>query len=330
MALSVKHTFQSIKADGADTTLVQPSNWNAEHAMIMATGKVLGRMTAASGAVEELPLIVDATGQTLRFPQGTTAQRPTPVAGMVRFNTTLGVLEAYQNGAWGNFADIDLSAQGDATVLGRALGAGTGTPVAVTQAQLQRMIYNVGNAYPTFNSAADNGFLFGFGQNISRTTYSALFAKFGTRYGAGDGSTTFGMPDVRGRVLAGVDNMGGTSADRLIGAWGGLNGDVLGGVGGIEYHVMTIAQMPAHQHYGDTGTESADHIHSYPGPATVSANGGNRPSGSGGSGNNLGTTGRSAAHYHSFTTQNTGGGGAINIVQPTITVNWQIYTGVHT
>lgn len=62
MAISLKHTFQSAKADGADTTLVQPSNWNAEHIITAAAGKVLGRDTSGAGAVQELPIAVDTSG----------------------------------------------------------------------------------------------------------------------------------------------------------------------------------------------------------------------------------------------------------------------------
>jgi hypothetical protein len=54
MAISLTHAFVSGKADGADTTLVQPSNWNAGHTLSMATSRLLGRTTAGSGAVEEL------------------------------------------------------------------------------------------------------------------------------------------------------------------------------------------------------------------------------------------------------------------------------------
>lgn len=54
MAVSLKHAFQSAKADGVDTTVVQPSNWNAEHQLTCATGVLLGRTTAGTGAVEEL------------------------------------------------------------------------------------------------------------------------------------------------------------------------------------------------------------------------------------------------------------------------------------
>jgi microcystin-dependent protein len=60
------------------------------------------------------------------------------------------------------------------------------------------------------------GWLLCFGQAISRTTYSALFAVIGTSFGAGDGSTTFQVPDLRGRVIAGVDDIGSTTANRLV------------------------------------------------------------------------------------------------------------------
>lgn len=56
MAISLKHTFQSAVADGGDTSLVQPSNWNAEHSLTMATNKLLGRSTAGTGSAEEISL----------------------------------------------------------------------------------------------------------------------------------------------------------------------------------------------------------------------------------------------------------------------------------
>jgi microcystin-dependent protein len=97
-------------------------------------------------------------------------------------------------------------------------------------------------------ASAPSGWLFTHGQAVSRTTYAALFSAIGTTFGAGDGSTTFNLPDGRGRVLAGLDNMGGTSANRLTGLVGGVNGDVLGAVGGSEAHVLTAAQLAAHTH----------------------------------------------------------------------------------
>lgn len=54
MAVSLKHAFTSAKADGADLTQVQPSNWNAEHNLTCNSGVILGRTTASVGSVEEL------------------------------------------------------------------------------------------------------------------------------------------------------------------------------------------------------------------------------------------------------------------------------------
>lgn len=56
MAISIKHAFQSAKGDGGDATLVRPSNWNAEHNTSMATGRLLGRLTAGAGVFEEIPI----------------------------------------------------------------------------------------------------------------------------------------------------------------------------------------------------------------------------------------------------------------------------------
>ena len=82
------------------------------------------------------------------------------------------------------------------------------------------------------------------GQAVSRTTYAALFAVIGTTWGAGDGSTTFNVPDDRGRVSAGQDDMGGvSSAGRLpAGITGGVDGSAIGNVGGAASHTITSAQ----------------------------------------------------------------------------------------
>lgn len=105
MTISVKHTFASPKADGVDSTLVQPSNWNAEHTFTAAAGKVLGRNSSGAGAIQELPLAFDATGQSMIPPSGDTASRPaTPAAGMFRYNTTTAKIELYTNSAWGAVA----------------------------------------------------------------------------------------------------------------------------------------------------------------------------------------------------------------------------------
>ena len=108
MAISVKHAFTSPKADGTDSTLVQPSNWNAEHTLTLAAGKILGRNTSSAGAVQELPLAFDTAGNAalsatgfFTTAVGTTAERPgTPVTGMFRFNSSLTKFEGYNGTAW--------------------------------------------------------------------------------------------------------------------------------------------------------------------------------------------------------------------------------------
>ena len=62
MTISTKHKFVSSKSDSADASLVQPSNWNDEHDITLAAGKVLGRDTSGAGLVQELPIAVDSSG----------------------------------------------------------------------------------------------------------------------------------------------------------------------------------------------------------------------------------------------------------------------------
>lgn len=115
----------------------------------------------------------------------------------------------------------------------------------------------IGSVTAFAGSSAPSGWLLCGGQTVSRTQYSGLFLIIGTTYGAGDGSTTFTLPDLRGRTIAGEDDMGGTTANRLTTSGSGINGTVLGAVGGVESVTLTSAQsgVPAHSH-GTTSTEN--------------------------------------------------------------------------
>jgi microcystin-dependent protein len=95
-------------------------------------------------------------------------------------------------------------------------------------------------------TAPNSAFVLPYGQAISRTAYSALFALVGTTFGVGDGSTTFNVPDLRGRICAALDNMGGTAAGRIgtISTDNGtISGTMLGSTGGQATHTQTLAEM---------------------------------------------------------------------------------------
>jgi microcystin-dependent protein len=171
-------------------------------------------------------------------------------------------------------------------------------------------------------STAPTGYELCYGQAVSRTTYAALFAAISTTYGSGNGVSTFNLPDARGRVTAGKDNMGGVAANRLNAATtGGVDGATLGAVGGEKDHVNTIAETAAHSHANALVDPSHLHFHTAyslasnsPGSNSRNSDGG---SGSGGSSTNT----NSAFTGMSITNASTGGGAAHNNVQATIVFN---------
>jgi microcystin-dependent protein len=170
---------------------------------------------------------------------------------------------------------------------------------------------------PYAGASAPSGWLLCFGQAVSRTTYATLFAALSTTYGAGDGSTTFNIPDIRGRVIAGQDDMGGTSANRLTGLSGGVDGDTLGGTGGIETHTLLTAEMPAHQHFLAANAAITDNSPALNNTQYIlkdSSTGGNATYILNGTAT-VATVGLSSS---------TGGGGVHNNVQPTIILNYII------
>jgi microcystin-dependent protein len=139
------------------------------------------------------------------------------------------------------------------------------------------------------------------GQLLPISRYSALFSILGTTYG-GDGRTTFGLPDLRGRVAIGDGNSPGLSDYRL------------GSKGGSENVTLTTNQIPSHNH-----SYTNDVVKISPMPATSS-----QPTGYLGATNNLNIFANPSGGNASNNTNNTGGQQSFDIRQPYQTVNYII------
>lgn len=139
-------------------------------------------------------------------------------------------------------------------------------------------------------TTAPGGWLLCDGAEVSRTTYSALFTVIGTAYGAGNGTSTFNLPNLKGRVPVGRD-----AAQTEF--------DVLGETGGAKAHTLTVAEIPSHVHdqYVTAATGGGTGIRKdYVGDGT------------------------SQAYPQGITTGGTGGGGAHNNLQPYVVTNYII------
>ena len=120
----------------------------------------------------------------------------------------------------------------------------------LTSAQMNTisaLLAPTGCVLPFAGSTAPTYFLLCFGQAVSRTTYADLFGVIGTTYGTGDGFTTFNLPDLRGRAVAGLDNMGGSAAGRLTSTVLSAS-NTLGATGGAQTVTLSTSEIPSHSH----------------------------------------------------------------------------------
>jgi microcystin-dependent protein len=178
---------------------------------------------------------------------------------MANFNTIKGVVN-------GNLDNANLAA--GAAIAVSKLAPGTNGDFLQTTGGVAVWAVAPGGATPVptgallpyTNAAAPTGFLLCDGAAVSRTTYAALFAVCGTTYGIGNGSTTFNVPDLRGRLPTGV----GTHND--VNALGDSDG------------VATVGdRRPYHKHsLGGNVSTVTDHSHGYlsPGSGAILASGG--------------------------------------------------------
>jgi len=209
-----------------------------------------------------------------------------------------------------------------------ALGTGANVAAYLTAFQsvdLTARLIKVGMVFPWPGATLPGGYIYAAGQAVSRTDYAELFAAYGTTYGAGDGSTTFNVPDYRGRALFGDDNMGGTTAGRITSAGSGISGTTLGATGGAETVTLAQSDLP-NIRPTFTGNAVPDHTHTYTqfkvGESGVDAQGG------GNRGTQTASTGSAGGHTPSGTISSINGGvtqTAVNKMPPCAICNWIIF-----
>lgn len=158
-----------------------------------------------------------------------------------------------------------------------------------------------GQMAPFAMTTAPTGWLKANGAAVSRTTYAALFAAIGTTWGVGNGSTTFNLPDWRGKFVRGYDDGRGVDVDRVFGE---AQADLIKS----HDHTATAANDGAHTH---TGTAASGGAHTHTGTATSSgAHTHTGTAASGGAHTHTGTAASAGSHTHSVPSGNGGAAGA--------------------
>tara|TARA_Y100000004_G_scaffold64448_1_gene72285 strand:+ start:732 stop:1304 length:573 start_codon:yes stop_codon:yes gene_type:complete len=162
---------------------------------------------------------------------------------------------------------------------------------------------------PWSDSSVPSGFLECNGAAVSRTTYSALFAIIGTTYGAGDGSSTFNVPDLQDNVAVGKSNT------KALASTGGANTVTsTGNVGGSTANAtLSTAQLASHSHGSGAGFPGQLHTDFNPGKNYQRAFPGN-----------TGNQGSGQGHSHNMSANFSGD--ATSVVQPYLTIIYIIKT----
>lgn len=224
---------------------------------------------------------------------------------------------------WKFLIDLDVPStvpQATETVIGIAkiataaqVAAGTDDQTIVTPLKLHAVIVPTGSGMDFWGTTAPTGYIFPYGQIALISDFPNLYAVLGTRFG-GNGTTTFGIPDKRGRASFGKDDMGGTPAGRLSGQPFGINGLVLGAPGGQETHTLLLSELTPHDHAAGIGMNpkaagwpygSTSYPPGYTEPPTgqISGGGETQPN-----------------------TSTTGGGAPFNVLPPGIVCNYILKT----
>ena len=159
---------------------------------------------------------------------------------------------------------------------------------------------------PWTNASVPSGFLECAGAAVSRSTYSALFAEIGTTYGAGDGSSTFNLPDLQDKCCIGKSN------NKALASTGGAETvSASGNVGGSTANAtLSTAQLASHSHDVNTGNPGTGNNASNSAQSNISLN--------------AGSTGSGQGHSHNMSANFSGS--ASSVLQPYLTLIYIIKT----
>mgnify|MGYP001338186033 CR=1 FL=1 len=189
-----------------------------------------------------------------------------------------------------------------------------------------------------FSAAAASiptGYLNCDGSAVSRSTYSALFALIATTYGAGNGSSTFNVPNLASRMMIGK------SGTYALGSTGGATTDSFTPAGSVSgstgSHSLTEAELPSHFHF------IANKDNGFPNELHTNVNSTMTTKSNGGAGNNdyilystanntsnlagkSSAVGSGSGHSHSLSASFSGNAGTVDILNPYISINFIIKT----
>jgi len=173
---------------------------------------------------------------------------------------------------------------------------------------------NTGIIVPWSAAAIPSGFLECNGALVSRTTYADLFAVVGTTYGAGDGSSTFKLPDLQNNIIIGKSN------NKALASTGGsenISANVVFDSLTTENATLSTSQLASHTH---PGTFIKTSQQSSPGPGPISGFNPARQSGS------VSSTGSGSGHSHNIAITNTAANVVGSVLQPYVVTLYIIKT----
>ena len=304
MAVLVQNNAYSTLASGINnvaTTITLAAGTGSRFPAIAGADYFFATLINSSNQLEIVKVTARATDTlTVVRGQDNTTARAYSTGDRIELRVTAALLAAIRDSVAPADGAVTSAKLADASVITAKI-ADSNVTLAKLVAAVQQSLTPTASVVPFAGVTAPTGWLFCDGSAVSRSTYSALWTAVGTTaspYGLGDGSTTFNLPDLRGRTIAGKDiSVLGSFANRLTAA---VNSQNLGANGGAQTHIITVPEMPPHNH---TIT-----------PTVIVGSGTGLKSDA--TGEIMGTA----------TTSTIGGGTAHNNVQPTIVLNYIIKT----